>query len=294
MRILRRKEKTIDYLARLWYTGSMKYKLIVSDFDGTLLRSDDTVSPATKETIARYIRAGGTFTISTGRSHSSIARRLPDAGLDGLDIPILSLQGSMAVNARTGEELFVRYLDSAVAARFVALCERDGVYCHIYTKYEIFTEKACEQSRYYERMVGVPVQAVGPLSRFMAGRSDFVKILAVCDMADTERLAAKLSVEMGDSAQVFTSSRHFAECIPADSGKGAGLKRAAALLGIDVADVIAVGDEMNDLSMIETAGLGVAVANAREPLRRAAQYVTAANDDDGVRKIIERFCPEVI
>lgn len=271
----------------------MKYKLIVSDFDGTLLRSDNTISEPTRRAIAAYMEAGGTFTISTGRNYPSIRQRLPEAGLGGLDIPVMSLQGSMAVNAKTGEEMFAEFLDTEMAARFIGLCVRDGVYCHVYDKYSVYTAASCAESERYSRMVGVPVLEAGDLLAFI-GKNRIIKVLAVCDGDSAARFAEAWGGEMGSSAQVMTTSRHFVECFPAGAGKGAGLRRVADILGVDIADTIAVGDEMNDRSMIEAAGLGVAVANARPAVKALASYVTAANDDDGVRRLIEKFCPEVI
>lgn len=267
--------------------------MIVSDFDGTLLRSDDTVSQSTRDAIAAYIRRGGIFTISTGRNYLSIRRRLPEVGLDSLPIPIMSLQGGLVVDNRTGEELFAQTLPNDAVLRFLDLCERDKLYCHVYGKYDIFSEKDCPFAAEYEKLTTIHVQPVGDLKRYVAGRNGWMKCLAVCDPADTVQTAARWSEEMRGVAQIVITSKRFVECIPLDSGKGAGVRNTAERLGIDISDVIAVGDEMNDVSMLQAAGLGVAMANARAAVKEIADYVTDANDEDGVRKMIEKFCPEV-
>ena len=273
--------------------NDLRYKMIVSDFDGTLLRSDNTVSQATRDSIAAYIRAGGIFTISTGRNYLSIKRRLPEVGLEALPIPVMSLQGGLVVDNRTGEELFAEFLPTDAVLRFLALCERDGKYCHVYGKYDIFCETACTFAAEYERLTTIPVQPVGDLKRFAAGRTDWMKCLAVCDPAETVQTAEQWAKEMQGLAQIVVSSARFVECVPLNGGKGAGVCRTAECLGIDIKDVIAVGDEINDVSMIQAAGLGVAMGNARAAVKEIADYVTDVNDEDGVRKLIERFCPEV-
>ncbi len=272
----------------------MKYRMIVSDFDGTLLRSDNTVSAATRRAIAAFIAAGGIFTVSTGRNYPSIKRRIPDVGLEKLDIPVMSLQGSFAVNNLTGEEIFAEFIDKNVLAEFCELCRRDGIYVHIYNKYEVFTERKDAHSQAYERLTSVEVKEVGDLSRFISENDGFIKALAVCDGGKSDYYASKWGEAMRGKASVLTTAPDFAECIPLSSGKGPGLARVAKMLGIDVSGVIAVGDEMNDVGMIETAGLGVAVANAKPRVKEAADYITASNDEDGICRLIEKFCPEVL
>lgn len=265
----------------------MKYKLIVSDFDGTLLRSDNKVSPAVVEAIARYTAAGGIFTVSTGRSYASIMNRLPETGIR-TPIPVMALQGAYAADSGTGEKLFSVPISYGQMLRFALRAEAQGIYYHVYTEEGIYTASSCYISQKYEQLTGIEVRAVGDPKRFLEGRADIMKVLAVCEASETEALSRKWQAETPD-AQIFTSSPIFIECVSAEAGKGNGVRRVARALGIDIASVAAIGDEMNDYTMIEAAGLGVAVENARPALKERAALTVAANDCDGVRELIE-YC----
>lgn len=265
----------------------MKYKMIVTDFDGTLLRSDNTVSKAVRAAIQRYRAAGGIFTVSTGRSFLSIQKRLPEAGL--LDsFPVMALQGGYVADSVTGEKLFSVPLGFADMMRFAAAAKRADIYYHVYTEDGIYVDKHTEASKIYERVTGTTVTEVGDVGTFLRGREDIIKVLSVCDAAVTRGLCVDMQRAMPD-LQIFTSSPLFIECVSKAAGKGNGVRRVAEVLGVDIADVAAVGDEMNDYSMIEAAGLGVAVGNAVEPLKAAADKVVASNDEDGIAELIE-FC----
>lgn len=265
----------------------MQYKMIVSDFDGTLLRSDNTVSRAVAEAIARFRAAGGVFTVSTGRSYRSILNRLPETGLTG-SIPVMALQGAYAADSQTCEKLFSTPLGFDALERFAAAADREGLYYHVYTEQEIFTARHCEISALYEKLTGTEVREVGDPVAFLRGRSDVIKVLSVSEAAITRDLCAGFQKEMPD-LQIFTSSPIFIECVSSKAGKGNGVRRVARTLGLTMEEVAAIGDEMNDYTMVEAAGLGAAVGNAVPALKEAADLVVSANDADGVLELIE-YC----
>ena len=265
----------------------MRYKLIVSDFDGTLLRSDNTVSPTVIDAIARYRAAGGVFTVSTGRSMQSIVNRLPETGLSGA-LPIMALQGGYAADYETGKELFRRPLGFEGLSRFAAALREVGLYFHVYTPDGIFTAVHTDESALYEQKTGTTVQAVGDPIEYLKGRDDIIKVLAVCDRSTIRAVCATLQARTPD-LQVFTSSPIFIECVSPQAGMGKGVRHAAAALGLSIDEVAAIGDEMNDKTMIEAAGLGVAVKNAVPDLLAVADMTVQSNDCDGVAELIE-YC----
>lgn len=270
----------------------MKYKLIVSDFDGTLCRSDNTVSARSRAVIDEYFARGGIFTLSSGRNIASLKRRLREAGLDGRQIPLLGLQGSVIEDNCTGAVLCEKNLSWERAAWFSAECAKRGLYHHVYTRDNIYSAMPNKYTELYIRLAGVGMQFVGDLTKFIAEHREekYIKLLAVAENGENVSYADEFSAAAGADVNVFTSGQYFFECISAHAGKGNGLRDAARLLGVDVSETMAFGDEMNDLSMIEAAGLGVAVANARDKLKASAQLVCKSNDEDGVAEIIEKYC----
>lgn len=269
----------------------MKYKLIVSDFDGTLCRSDNTVSPRSRRVIDEYFRRGGIFTLSSGRNTLSLRSRLVSAGLENRDIPLLGLQGSVIEDNLTGKVLETTTLEKENVLWFAGECERLGLYYHVYTPTEIYSSVPNEYSDYYTNMTGVGMNFVGNVKDFIEeSELSFVKLFAVAEKGMNVTLARELKTTAPSGVELFTSGPFFFECISSSAGKGSGLKKAAKLLNVDVSETIAFGDEMNDKSAIEAAGLGVAMGNAREELKACADIVAPTNDEDGVAEIIEKYC----
>ncbi len=111
----------------------MKYKIIASDFDGTLLRSDRTVSRRTVEAIARYRKEGGLFTVSTGRMFDSIRRSLDELGMQDVNVPIIAMDGGIIRESVSGKVLASYPMPKAEVVDFCERCEKIGCYFHIYT-----------------------------------------------------------------------------------------------------------------------------------------------------------------
>ena len=269
----------------------MKYKLIVSDFDGTLCRSDNTVSEYSRKVIDEYFERGGIFTLSSGRNTVSLRSRLVHAGLEKRNIPILGLQGSVIEDNLTKRVLETTTLEKENVLWFAGECERLGLYYHVYTPTEIYSSVPNEYSDYYTRMTGVDMKFVGNVKEFIEGNDlDFVKLFAVAEKGRNVTLARELKTAAPSGVELFTSGPFFFVCISSLAGKGNGLKKVAKLLNVDISETMAFGDEMNDASALKAAGLGVAMSNARKGLEAYADTVAQANDEDGVAKIIEKYC----
>lgn len=266
----------------------LEYKLIVSDFDGTLLRTDDTVSARTKRAIADYKAMGGNFVICTGRMHRSIAVRLPDAELSGR-FPLMSYQGTLIRDSESNETLYSHPMDSSLAAEMIDFCLREGIYCQTYDEDNVYTEGLNEYNKTYFDYNRVKPIVVKSLVREIENGLRPMKVLCMNDLEQNEVAYRKLSERFGDRAQVMITARHLVEAVDENGGKGNGLRQAARILGVDMSSTVAVGDEMNDISMIRAAAVGVAMGNAKDSIKREANYVTDTNDDDGVAKLIERI-----
>lgn len=273
------------------YNEIMKYKLIVSDFDGTLLRNDDKISQRTVTAIRSYINAGGIFTVSSGRNAVSVLQRLPDLGLDGLNLPVMALQGSYAVESVSKKELFSVTADRDLSIKFIRRCKEMGATVHVYSGNEIFTETANQWTDIYAKHTRTTVNAVGDLAEFtLKNEMRYNKVLGFFAGEVILDCDKKLRAEFeGEPVQIFTTSGYMIDFIDKDAGKGNGVIHVAKSLGIDLSETIAIGDEMNDMTMVRAAGLGVAMGNGREELKAVADFITSTNDNDGVAEIIEKF-----
>ena len=264
----------------------MKYKLIVSDLDGTALKSDRTASDRTVKAIRDYQAAGGTFIICTGRMFESVLRVAPLLGLDKLNVPICAMDGGIIKESMTHKVIMLNTMPYRQTAAFASQCEELGCYFQIYSEDKLFVCEENDVNREYCSLTKVKMNVVGKLSDYiLANKLKCVKVLIADQNADSflEHFVGKY-----DQIQFFMSSPTYLDGASVDAGKGNALKCVAELFGIDLSETIAIGDSMNDISMVKEAALGVAVANAEDRLMRVADYVAPSNDEDGLAFIIEK------
>lgn len=271
----------------------MKYKLIFTDFDGTFLKDDLTIGERSKAAVRDYVARGGNFVICTGRPTHSVFSYLPELGLSRQKISAVGFQGGHIVGSR-GELIDAKLLDNRAARKIIAKFYELGYYVHTYDFDYVYVEEYNDINRDYVYFTGVKLKRVGNLVDYMDANPDFnpVKVLAVIPEEKMDEVVEIFAKEKLDGVRFHPSSATYLEFVPQCGGKGNSLVEVAELLGIDIADTIAVGDNMNDLSMIRAAGLGVAVANARAELKAEADYIAPGNNDDAICDVIEKFCAD--
>lgn len=269
----------------------MKYKYFISDFDGTLLRSDNTISKFTVDTIAEYMQKGGTFLIATGRMHSGVTGRLAEAGLSGLDIPVISYQGSQIKTAINGIALYKRFLDPLIASEIIRFIAGQGMPVQTYYNDKVYCGEDTAFCEQYCKLFGAQFESVADLPEYIARRGETVpKVLTYADKSARDALVELCTKEFSTRAQITASSSVLVEAISIESGKDRAIEFLVNKNGHSLDDCIVIGDGMNDITMIKRARIGVAVANAEKEVREAADYISAANDEDGVAKTIRKFC----
>lgn len=235
---------------------------------------------AVREAQARGVRV----CLATGRIWLSAQQYFVRLGADP---PAILYNGGLVYDFRTDTVLRRVHLDYARArAVLEILREFPQVQPHLYAGDRVFTGRVNELTDRYRRKDGIQVEEVGDLVAFLP--PDPMKILIVGARTDLEHAVARIQTIPMPINMVF-SEETYLEILPVGSSKGVALEFVAARLGIPLAEVIAVGDNLNDLEMLRTAGLGVAMGNAPEALRTAADVVTRSNDEEGFRDVIERF-----
>ena len=263
---------------------SRSYRLLVADIDGTLVTGDRRITPGVLGAVQQAQARGVRVCLATGRlwmSAEPYVRRL------GADPPAILYNGGLVYDFRADAEWRRVHLDHAHARAVLEILRGfPEVQPHLYVGDRVYTGTANEITDRYRRKDGLPVEEVGDLIEFLP--RDPMKILIIGGRAHLERVAAEIRMHPMPINTVF-SEETYLEILPAGSSKGVALRFVAEHLGIPLRAVIAVGDNLNDLEMIQTAGLGVAMGNAPEALKVAAGYVAPTNDEEGVRDVIERF-----
>lgn len=260
----------------------MKYDLFLSDFDGTLLRSDGTVSENTKKTVARYRERGGIFAVCTGRGLLSILPRVKELGLEnGL---VVASQGAVIADIATGRLLKHTVLPCADAVEILRYFEASDQHIHIYTIDGFYANRRDGMLESYEGIYGRRATVVEdePLSsKTQREGLHVIKILVMIEPERRDGLFAAAQEALGGRYFVTCSSPWLVEVLPKGENKGAAVRFLSEYYAIPREKIAAAGDQKNDLPMLEAAGGRFAVENAEDELKKRAALVPS-NDEDGV------------
>ncbi len=270
----------------------IKYPLIVSDFDGTLVNADGTITKENKQAIAAYIEAGGIFAISTGRLPSGILPRAKELGLQGL---VCCCQGSIILDIQTEEVLLAGKLPQKSTVAACKRLETLGLHIHAYDLWTFYCNIDDKYLRLYEQLTGTTGNLVTdkPLSQFLEEKGlQAYKLLAMVDPKDCERFMKEMEkdVESYEGCALTRSGDFLLEVVQKEYSKGTAVEFLAKRYGIPIEKTIAVGDQHNDIPMLEKAGLGIAVANADGVLKEYADVVcNCTNEESAIAAIIEKY-----
>ena len=266
----------------------MEYKLLVLDIDGTLTNSKKEITPATKEAILRIQEMGVHVAIASGRPTPGTRKVAETLELDRFGGYVLSFNGGRVTNCKTKEVVLDKTIPPEMAAVLCEEAKAHGVGILTYDDEVALAGSAVDEYMELEaRINGITIRQVGnfkdavdfPVNKcLMTGEPEY--------LATVEQ---KLKEKYAGSLNIFRSEPFFLELMPKGIDKASVLKRFISFLGIKRDEVICCGDGYNDLTMIEFAGLGVAMANARKEVLEAADYITASNDEDGIVQVIEKF-----
>lgn len=265
-----------------------RYKLIVSDFDGTLRASDGGVSAGNAAAIRKFIESGGVFAICTGRMPDSI---LPHAKKLGLEGPIVAYQGAYIEDIATGKTVRDRRIANEDAVRICAFLQQGGGHVHVYDGDTLYINRDDDFRRWYESICNVR-GVLTPQDVAAVVREKHIephKILAVCAAEERDALFAEAERRFGAEFYVTTSTDNLVEVVSRGCDKGDALRYLAAHYGVPVEESIGIGDNHNDLPLVQAAGLGVAIGNAVKALKDAADVIAPCCDEDGVGYIVRKY-----
>ena len=264
------------------------YKLIALDMDGTLLREDKTVSQRTKDAIKKAKDKGVTVVLATGRPIEGVHKYLEELDMLGENDYVLSYNGSLVQKSKTKEIISKVTLKGTDTTYLYNLSKEIGVNIHSFSEKEgLITPKDNKYTRVEADINGIKFK------EFSFDNIDpedvMVKVMMIDEPEILEKAIDKLPKDIYEKYTVLRSAPYFLEFLNKDANKGTGVELLAKHLDIKPDEIITMGDAGNDLHMIEYAGLGVAMGNAFEEIKKVANYITDTNENDGVAKVIEKF-----
>ncbi len=260
-------------------------RLAAFDLDGTIMGPDQCISPRVRKTLAATQSRGVVVTLATGRMFTTV---LPYALDLGIDAPLLSCQGGW-IQWTHGETPLLRIpLPVDIARDAIALAEQQHWHTILYADGDIFLRELREPPSFYEALLGLDNALVPDWERVFAAHTPD-KVLFVAEAEEIPAIGDVLRATFEGRAQIFRSHARFIEVVPLGVDKGAGLSWLASHLGIAREEVLAAGDQENDVPMLEWAGTGVAMGNAPEHVQAVADWIAPSWEDDGVAVALERF-----
>jgi len=265
----------------------MSYKMIVLDLDDTLLRDDHSISVRTKDALMKAQELGVKVVLASGRPTFGMRHIAQELNLDHYGSFILSFNGGKIINCSTEEEMFSSTLSPEAIHKLYEVSVREGVFIHTYMGDEIISQDENPYTDIEANLTGLPIKIVPNFVN--AVNEPVVKSLMVGPPEQLKEVERKLQTELADEFSIMRSKPYFLEFTEKGVTKGTSLDQLIRACGIKREEVIAIGDSYNDLSMIEFAGLGVAMGNAPDDIKEIANFVTESNINDGVAKVVEEF-----
>lgn len=263
------------------------YKLIAVDMDGTLLKEDKTISEQTKKAIYKAKQKGVKVVLASGRPIEGLERYLEELDLLSKEDYVLSFNGSVVQNAKTKEIIRKNILKGEDLTYLYNIAKQIQVNIHAFSNEGCITPKMSKYSELEGTINSIPVILMDYAN--ISEDEDIIKIMMVEEPDLLEEAIKKLPQEVYEKYTVVRSAPYFLEFLNKDSSKGVGVSALADYLGIKKEQIICIGDAGNDLDMIQFAGLGVAMGNAFDEVKAAADYITKNNQEDGVAHVIQKF-----
>ena len=265
-------------------SAKIEYELLAIDLDGTLVGESPEISQRSVDALGEAARLGVKVTLATGRMYRATK---PYSDELGITTPLICYQGAQVRHPTTGEIISETTVERGVALEVLRYCEDNGYHVTAFFGDELFMAELTPEGRYYSERANVTPQIVGGLSKWL--KTDVLKLVIVTDEPTTETIVRDLSAQFDGRLYVTRSFPIFAETINPNVSKGKALRSLAGWLGVPMSKVMAIGDDLNDIDMVEVAGLGVVLKNSPPEVLEKASFVTGSVEEDGVASAVEKF-----
>lgn len=270
----------------------MKYHILFSDMDGTLLNDKKEISEALYEKIEQFTKKGGKLVLSSGRPLAGILKTKEQLGLSYPGMYLIAYNGAMIYDCQKEEAVFEKRLPFEYVEQVMKIAAECGVHCQTYSDTHIITERETKELQAYRKHIPMPYQVVKNAARYLESISQKpFKLIAIESQPEKlKHLNEELLKRLEGKIHTVFSANNYLEIIHKDVSKGNAIRILCDQLKVPIEGTVAAGDAANDISMLKTAGIGVAMKNATEETKEAADYVTEkTNNEDGMLEIFERW-----
>lgn len=260
----------------------MQYRLIALDVDGTLINDQFQIMPKTKEIIVDAYQNGVMVALCTGRSTESTIPLMEELTAEG---PIVVHNGAMVLHSRTKEVYGQIGFHVEELEELIRFCREAGLHIDVNTASDMYVESVTPElasiySEYYASPIIIP--------DVMMLRDEIVKMSILAEEEHTADVVAELH-RLFPQFRITHSGANYIDVIHPAASKGEGAARMVERLGISLDEVIAFGNYYNDLELLSSVGMGIAMDNSPEAVKRAAKAVTSSNNDEGIYYALKKY-----
>ena len=266
----------------------MRYKIIALDLDGTLTNSSKIITPRTKEALFEYQEQGGRIVLASGRPTNGVIPIAEKLELNHYGGYILSYNGGQIINMQTGELLFEKRIAPEWLPYFEKKAKKNGFAIFTYHKDFILTDKP--DNKYVIQEAKLNNMQIVNADNF-AEAVDFAPCKCMLASDNEEALTGlenHWKKRLGGVLDTFRSEPYFLEVVPQSINKGNTLGVLLSKLDILPEEVVAIGDGVCDVTMLQLAGVGIAMGNAEDSVKACVDKTTHTNEEDGVATAVER------
>ena len=270
----------------------MKKRLLFMDLDGTLLNDEKKITEGNRAALNDLLQRGHGAIITTGRPLKSAMDQAHLLGMDRPGCYLIAYNGAVIYDWSQEKQIFTRSLPYSTVQRVVELANARGEHVQTYDSWKVVVERRCDDAavRRYCQLIGMEYSVIEDV------HTDLKEEPVKCLVINYEQKSGLVKIQewirenMREEVDCFFSCDQYLEVVPKGMSKGEAVKMLSRMMGVEIADAVSVGDAANDLSMIEAAGIGVAMANATAEVKAVADYITVKdNNHDGIAEVVERF-----
>ena len=265
-------------------------KILFTDLDGTLLNNDSQVSAGTKAFLDEFLAAGNKLVLSSGRPRDSVIEVKNDAGLTQSGILLSCSNGALVYDCDREAAILERTLPLSYVSHLQKEADALGLHIQTYTHDSIMCREEDEDIRFYRRRIHLPLVLAEDYASSLTAEPH--KMLAI-DLHDREKLLTycdRIADWSEGKIRYIFSNDWYLELFVREAGKGNAVRFVCDYFDVPLSDAYAAGDADNDISMIQAAGIGIAMANAAQKVKEAADVVTRLdNDKDGLAECMREL-----
>ena len=265
-------------------------QIFFTDLDGTLLTTNKKITPATMDALGQWTEAGNKLALSSGRAIESVNHVRTTLGLDFPGMYLIGCNGSEIYDCDSDAVISRTALTFPQTALIMETARQQGVHCHTYTDTHIISPADTEELHYYRRGMLTPVIICEDVLSALDKEPCKCIAIEIHEKEKLEHFRQTLLPLVKEEVSLLYSNDQYLEIFPGSSGKGYAIQKLCSLLNIPLSRTIAAGDEANDISMLQAAALGIAMSNAKDYVKQAANLITETdNDHDGLAPILLQY-----